>query len=377
MSMRVRPRWAKRGAAWAAVWALVVSLLTPARADQTSDEVQLGARIAKEIAARYGLVTDPAQVERLTRVGEVVAQAVDRPGLTYRFKILKINGVNALSLPGGWVYVTEGMMKFVRTDDELAAVLAHELAHIAHRHYYIQQERSRQLLPALVLGTALSVLAHSAAPLAGAQILTQGALASYQRDLEKDADLTAVRYLMKTPYSPVAVLTVMEHLAEADRLSAHVDPGIYEDHPEPAERVAYLKEDLVRLGIPIVRRPAEGYLKITVVPASPAPDQPVTVRVDGEPVLTLGATVDGRPPADRAREVAARLDAFFNKDPAPYEVRAVHLLDRWRVIGGEEVLFDVTPQDAAYARTSAEALAGAVRTRLAHVIAASPYNRKF
>jgi Zn-dependent protease with chaperone function len=357
--------------------AVALALVRVAGADPASDEVRLGARIAKEIEARYGVVTDPAQVERITRVGEIVARAVDRRDLTYRFKILKINGVNALSLPGGWVYVTEGMMKFVRTDDELAAVLAHELAHIAHRHYYIQEERSRQMLPALILGTALSVLAHSAAPLAGAQILTEGALAAYQRDLEKDADLTAVTYLTHTPYSPVAMLTVMEHLAEADRLSAHPDPGIYQDHPEPEERVAYLREDLIRLGIPIVRRPAEGYLRISVEPPAPAPGQPVTIRVDGHPVVTLGATVNGDPPAGRARAMVSRLDAFFNTDPAPYEVRAVHLLDRWSVIGGEQVLFDVTPEDAAYAKTTPAALAEAVRARLADVIAAAPYNRKF
>jgi len=134
---------------------------------------------------------------------------------------------------------------------------------------------------------------------------------------------------------------------------------------------------LIRLGIPIVRRPAEGYLRISVEPPAPAPGQPVTIRVDGHPVVTLGATVNGDPPAGRARAMVSRLDAFFNTDPAPYEVRAVHLLDRWSVIGGEQVLFDVTPEDAAYAKTTPAALAEAVRARLADVIAAAPYNRKF
>src|SRR5947209_8406136 len=93
---------------------------TVAGADRTADEIALGAQAAKEIESQYRVVTDPAMVERLTRVGGVVARVVDRQELTYRFKILDIPGVNALGVPGGWVYVTKGMMRFVRTDDELA-----------------------------------------------------------------------------------------------------------------------------------------------------------------------------------------------------------------------------------------------------------------
>src|SRR5438105_11529948 len=137
---------------------------TVAGADQTADEIALGAQRAKEIESQYRVVTDPAMVERLTRVGGVVARVVDRQELTYKFKILDIPGVNALGVPGGWVYVTKGMMKFIRTDDELAAVLAHELTHINHRHYYVQQSRQNGMMPALAAALILSILAHSAAP---------------------------------------------------------------------------------------------------------------------------------------------------------------------------------------------------------------------
>jgi len=343
----------------------------------TADEVRFGAQIAKEIESRYRLVTDPAQVGRITRIGETVVRGVERQDLTYRFKIVQIAGVNALSIPGGWVYVTAGMMRFVRTDDELAAVLAHELTHINHRHYYVQQQRSSSMTVGMILAAALSVLAKSAAPLIAAQAGTQAALATYQRDLERDADLTGIGYLMKTSYTPVAMLTLMEHLAQADRFSGHPDESSFEDHPKPDERVVYIREDLARRHIPIVRRVAEGYLKILVDPSPASSGPPVTVRVDGQPILTVGVTADGRTHAERAAALAARLDAFFNLDPAPYDVRTVMLLDRWRVIGGETVLFEVTPQDAAFAGTTAGELAADVRARLARVIAAAPYNRKF
>ena len=344
----------------------------------TADEVKLGARVAKDIESQYRLVSDPAQVERVTRLGETVARFVERQDLEYHFKILSVGAVNSFAIPGGWVYVTEGMMRFARSDDELAAVLAHELTHINHRHYYIQAERSKSMTPWLILAAALSVLARSPAPLIGAGAGTTGAMSTYQRDLEKDADLTGIAYLSKTSFAPVGMLTLMEHLAQTERLSGLPDDlGIYQDHPRPVERVAYIYNDLMRRGIPIVRRISEGYLKLTLAPRTPEGTRPVTILVDGEPVLTLGATVDGQSPADRAQAVMAQLDAFFNRDPAPYDVRAVNLLDRWSVVGSETLLFEAAPQDAAFLQVTPRELAEDVRARLARAIAAAPYNRKF
>ncbi len=360
---------------------LVALVLAPAAgADQwppTNDEVKLGAQAAKEIESHYRVVTDQAQVDRITRIGDTLTRVVERQDLAYHFRIIDIPVVNAFSIPGGWVYVTRGMMRFVRTDHELAAVLAHELTHINHRHYYVQQERASRMTPALILAAAVSVLAHSAVPIMGVQLAAQGAMSDYQRDLEKDADLTGVTYLAKTPYSQVAMLTLMEHLAQIERLSGRPDAGILQDHPVPDERVAYIRNDLQRRGVPVVRRITEGYLKIALEPPAPTGDQPVTIRVDDEPVLTLGAAVNGQSPAERAQGVITRMAAFFNRDPAPYDVRAAVILDRWSVIGGETVLFDVMPQDAGYTRMTPEALAQDMRARLARVIAAAPYNRKF
>ncbi len=360
---------------------LLALVLAPAAADQwppSSDEVKLGAQVAKEIESRYRLVATPAQVERITRIGDTLAHVVERQDLAYHFRILDVPVVNAFSIPGGWVYITNGMMKFVRSDHELAAVLAHELSHINHRHYYIQKDRASRMTPGLILAAALSVLVHSPVPVLGVQLAAQGAMADYQRDLERDADLNGVAYLTQTPYAPVAMLTLMEHFAQLDQLSGQPDPGpLYQDHPRPPERVAYIRADLTRLGVPIIRRVAEGYLKISLDPPAPAPDQPVTIRVDGEPVLTIGAPASGQSPAERVQGVIARLNAFFDRDPGPYDVRAAAILDRWSVIGGETVLFDITPQDAGFARMTSHALAQDMRARLSRIIAASPYNRKF
>lgn len=343
----------------------------------TADEVKFGAQIAKQIESQFRLINDPAQVARLQRVGDAIARVVERQDLPYHFKIVAVPGINALSIPGGWVYVTEGMMRFVRSDDELAAVVSHEMTHVNHRHYYIQADRERHLTPALLVALALSILAHSPAPLLGAQVSLTAVMNNYQRDLEHEADLNGVTYLTKTGYSPVAMLTLMEHLAQESRFTAHPDPTGLEDHPLPQERVDYIRADLQSRHVPIVRRPVEGYLRIALEPAQPAPGAPVTIRVDGQPIVTLGAAVNGQAAADRALALAVRLNTFFNRDPEPFDVRAVAAGGTWSVVGGEMPLFEVTPQDAAFAQTTAAALAEEIHASLTRVITAAPYVRKF
>jgi len=200
---------------------------------------------------------------------------------------------------------------------------------------------------------------------------------NYQRDLEHEADLNGVTYLTKTGYSPVAMLTLMEHLAQESRFTAHPDPTGLEDHPLPQERVDYIRADLQSRHVPIVRRPVEGYLRIALEPAQPAPGAPVTIRVDGQPIVTLGAAVNGQAAADRALALAVRLNTFFNRDPEPFDVRAVAAGGTWSVVGGEMPLFEVTPQDAAFAQTTAAALAEEIHASLTRVITAAPYVRKF
>jgi beta-barrel assembly-enhancing protease len=350
------------------------------RADQfpsTANEIKFGAQIAQSIESHYRLITDPTQLGRLNRIADPLVRVVERQDLIYRFKIVAVPGINALSIPGGWVYVTEGMMRFVRSDDELAAVLAHELTHVNHRHYYIQAARESKMGPALLLAVALSVLARSPAPLLGAQISMQAVMNDYQRDLEHEADLNGITYLSKASYDPVAMLSLMEHLAQETRFTGQPDPSGLEDHPLPQERVAYIHDDLVSRHIAIIRRPVEGYLRIALDPAQPAPGAPVTVRVDGQPIVVLGATVNGQGPADRAAALAARLNTFFNRDPQPFDVRAVAVGGGWGVVGGEMPLFEVTSQDAAFAQMTPEALAGDIHAKLSRVISTAPYVRKF
>jgi len=98
------------------------------------EEITLGRDVAARVVGRFGLDKNPRQTYYLNLVGRVLAQRSDRPELPYRFAILATNDVNAYSCPGGYIFVTRGALDMVHNEAELAAVLAHEIAHVTEKH---------------------------------------------------------------------------------------------------------------------------------------------------------------------------------------------------------------------------------------------------
>src|SRR3989337_2149873 len=125
---------------------LILTLGVPAPLAQaalitTQQEVAIGRDAAQELEDRFGVVQDAAQTRRLSVIGARLAAVSARRALPWRFRILNQKEVNAISLPGGFIYVTRGMLRFVQSDDELAFVLAHEVAHVNQRHHVSLLER--------------------------------------------------------------------------------------------------------------------------------------------------------------------------------------------------------------------------------------------
>src|SRR5437667_12878703 len=99
-----------------------------------AEEIRLGQVYARRLESQYRLVQDAGVLERVTRIGKLVAAASARPGLPFTFKVLDLEISSGLSLPGGLIYVTGGLLPFVRSDHELVGGLPHEIALAAHRH---------------------------------------------------------------------------------------------------------------------------------------------------------------------------------------------------------------------------------------------------
>ncbi len=320
----------------------------------TPDEVRVGRQIAAQLEAKYEVVKDPALNERLNRLAKTVVPVSDRDGVAYVFKILDVEVPNAVSLPGGFIYVTKPMFDFVRSDHELAAILAHEIAHVAHAH---GMEMLRRQNRAALITILVAALTRDPKVAQGVNLASIGVLAHYTRDLERDADLTAITYLQKTPYSPVGVLTLMERLERMEQYRASVDLGAWADHPKTAERVDYIAAELRRRGIPLIRRIPANYLRLTV--------REVKERgVAGGELLVNDRVVLRLPDPDRVREVAERLDRLFNAELRSFEVGLESYGETRFLVARGTSIVTLTARDAQWNGTTVQDLALAIHARL-------------
>lgn len=348
-----------------ALLVLPVPALPASPADDA--EIRLGRDYARRIEARYRVVTDESVVEPVVRVGRLMADISERPGLPWIFRVIEFPEPNALALPGGFIYVTRPMLSFVRSEHELAAVLAHEVAHTARRHQMQMVRRSNQTAFWTVL---IAVLTRDPQVATGAQLISYGLLSGYTRELEQEADLVGLGYLLKTPYTPVAALTLMERLLHEERYRPRVDLGDLREHPRTEERVAYLRAELRRLGIPIVRRTAANYLQVTTKTVADGGRTLAELYVNDTLILRL-------PDAARIAAAASALDRFFDQDPEPAQVRMIRVGETFEIVGGRSSLLVLRPSDAAALGTTPAEAALAVHSRLRVVIEQDRRRRQF
>ncbi|MDR7481554.1 MAG: M48 family metalloprotease [Armatimonadota bacterium] len=335
--------------------ALVLVAARPdgARAAASDDyEIRIGRQGAATLEARFAVVADQAVQDRLNRIGRAITPHTERPRLPYTFKAVQVAQVNALALPGGFVYVTTGLLEFVRTDHELAAVIAHEVAHAARGHGLEMMRRANRAAFVTIL---IAVFTGDPALGAGAQVVATGLLAGYTRDLERDADLASIAYLTRTPYTPAGVLTVMERLRRLEQLSPRPDPGAFADHPTVEERIRYVEAELRARRIPINRRLAANYLALTVKETTEGGVTYAELSVNNRPIVRL-------PDVARIREAADLLDRLFDQDLEPYEVLLRESQGGWAILARGWPVLRFTAADAPGG--SVRELAAAVHFRL-------------
>ena len=158
----------------------------------TDKEVALGRKLATQVEKHDEVLLDEPMQARIRTIGERLASVSDRHDVLYHFTVLKDDEVNAFSLPGGYVFVNEGLVKKTKSDDELAAVLAHEIGHVAARH---SMKRYEGGLAAQLLQLATLAAARSAPAAQGLVVAVHSAQLSYARQDELEADGLGVTYL--------------------------------------------------------------------------------------------------------------------------------------------------------------------------------------
>lgn len=192
-------------------------------------EKQLGSRIASESLQSY-----------INSVGQKIARISHRPGWEYHFTAVKHKSINACALPGGYIFVTKGMLKKLTTEAQLAALLAHEIVHVTARHS--SAAMSRQIGMKLLLaglGVASVNIPRDAAR--AATLAWQLIGLKYSREQERQADLAGLDYMVRAGYNPYGAVELMQMLQEQDKVRP---VEFLSSHPSPQNRLRYLRARL-------------------------------------------------------------------------------------------------------------------------------------
>lgn len=202
-----------------------------------AQEIQLGRQADAEIRQTMGVYNDPELQRYVQQIGLRLAKSSERPNLPWSFAVIDSPAINAFAVPGGFIYLTRGILPFLDDEAELAGVLSHEIGHVTARHTV--QQYSRQTAAGLglgVLGIFIPAVGQ-AAPIAEAGL---GALfLKYGRDDEREADRLGVTYNARNGWDPAGVagmLTTLSRLDEASGARRGV-PNWLSTHPAPADRV--------------------------------------------------------------------------------------------------------------------------------------------
>ena len=197
-----------------------------------NQEIAIGREASRQVESRYPVDTDPRLNAMVNEMGQAIAKCSDRPDLQYTFKILDIRDVNAVSLPGGWVYIYKGLIdQTAGHPDELAGVIAHEVGHISARH--AAQMIGRELQLSLAIGILTrGQMQDIAALFADLQFL------HWSRVQEYEADKLGINYMYRCQrWSPQGVVDFLNTLLKIQPNHPSSFDQIFATHPVTENRV--------------------------------------------------------------------------------------------------------------------------------------------
>lgn len=183
-------------------------------------DTRAGKEASAGVAAQLGILDNSALATYVSNLGHKLLRGVPRRGFNYKFAIVDQEEANAFALPGGYIFISRGLLALANNEDELACVIGHEIVHAARRHAATQQ--------------ALAKRSYAMGYLRAAQ------MASYGRDMERDADKGGQILCAAAGYNPMAMSTFLRSLGASERIKRGYTrgPSFFDSHPSSAERVA-------------------------------------------------------------------------------------------------------------------------------------------
>ncbi len=331
------------GGVWSGCSVNPVSGLPEVTLISAKQEQELGVEEAKKVAEQMGLLDDDQFAQYLSQLGQRLAEHSPRKDVAYQFHVVDMVEPNAFALPGGYVYVTRGLLALVNSEDELAGVVGHEIGHVAARHTV--QKISRQG-PFALLTNLVAGITGLVSPLVGNIIGGVGEFAQslvfspYSRSQETEADRVGQEMAAHAGWDPAALSLFLKTLERDVELmnKGPRKPSFFDSHPATPDRVAKTEEHakelkrevrppisashdafLARLdGLVVGQRAANGMIEgqtflhpdfnfLVKFPEKwqieNSPQKILAAAPDGEAAVVLGAAAEGNDPLDGARAV--------------------------------------------------------------------------
>lgn len=286
-------------------------------------EIEMGRKAAPEVIKEFGRYDHAELQAYVQRVGEGLAAHSHRTNLVYRFTVLDSTDVNAFALPGGYIYITRGLLAYLNSEAQLAAVLGHEIGHVTARHSVQQQSAAQAADFGYTLGSILfpELRNQGAQQLFGT--LGSALLSGYGREHELEADRLGAEYMAKSGYDPHEIIEVIgvlkdqetfeKQLAAEEKREPRVYHGLFASHPDNDTRLQQ------------------------VVASAEALKTTGTTRINQNGFLKM---LNGLTYGDSEREGVRRGNLFYHKDLG----FALTFPEGWRVENRPDSLIATAPQ---------------------------------
>lgn len=342
-----------------------------------SEEKKIGEEIARSVIDEYGIIDIRGEEERLQHVGAALVKACERTEVDFHFYIINTDQVNAFALPGGYIFVTRGMMDFVDDDDELAAVIGHEIVHVALKHGVVLYKKS---MKSMMVNLLILLLTQEPNLVLANEMYQQGQNELFGRKAELDSDRVGMDYMIKSGYDPAAQSRLMEKLYRIEQHRAPIFDGYFEVHPPTDERVGIIDAHLKQLRLDTSRTSSYKVRARTYVKEA-CPDGGGACSaslMSGSREIMKFADSDGELTSyDRARAAAAAVNRLLDSGAQIYDIKAQTSDGASSLLAKETLVATVRPGDAEAAGKTPAGAAAAWVENLKNFIWASLINDDF
>jgi len=202
----------------------------------TGQEITLGKETAQQVEKEFGVYDDPELRNYVNGVGQKLANVSERKEITYYFNILNTPMVNAFAAPGGFIFVTRGILKELDDEAQLAGVIGHEIGHVAYRHGAKQFEKVFGYQAILLVGEIITKRDLSQLR-QYTNFFVSLMLLGYSRKNEFEADNSGVRYSLAAGYDPKAMVEFFEKLKAMEKRAPSEFETLFRSHPPTGDRI--------------------------------------------------------------------------------------------------------------------------------------------